>query len=761
MSRSTIKWLLLLLLLVALFYWKILLTRQFSVLTEYEGANVAYAWNHFVIGSLKAGVLPLWDPYAHAGSPFAGEMQTAAFYPAKLVLAALPLNRQGLFSPQLFHQYFVLIHFLAGCLMFLLARDLGLSRFSALVAGACFSLAGMVGRLGWPDMLNTAVWLPLVLLFLLRAIHSPTVRRGLIYAGLAGLALGMAVLAGHLHVVMMEALVVMTAAAFFAVHPGAPAGSARARWQWAALLTCVVATVAFAAGALQLLSSLEYSGRAVRYLDAGLMLPARQKIAYTELSGGLWPRSILAFLFGYPFNGAIGGAENYGPYFGVLPLLLSVLGAWKNWHRPVVRHLAALAVLAFAYSLGTFSFLHGLLYPLVPYLWMAREPYRFIYLTQFSAAVLAGFGVETLFFGSLDAPALAPLARACKWVVIASLAGLAVPALFSKPETNDWIALSVLLILATYGLFLYISHGHRTRVAQFLVVALILCDLSAFNWTIHNKIEVAKAGTDHMEVLMRSRPLASFLKSRPGLFRTQVLADSAPDIGHVYGLQTTGGTAATLLQDFERFLNTAPHSVDLLNVRYFVKPKSAPEPGAIYEDQAWKVYENPNCYPRAWVVHEAAVEPSPDKLRARLGEPGFDPHRTALLAAPLPVPLEPPPGASPGSEDVAFPSYGANRFELRVRAEKQALLVLSEVAYPGWQATVNGNRVPIYKADGLFRAVVVPAGESRVTFRYLPGTVLAGAILSLLAFAGVLSAAYVFRRELASDPAEQSRILSA
>jgi uncharacterized membrane protein YfhO len=106
---------------------------------------------------------------------------------------------------------------------------------------------------------------------------------------------------------------------------------------------------------------------------------------------------------------------------------------------------------------------------------------------------------------------------------------------------------------------------------------------------------------------------------------------------------------------------------------------------------------------------------------------------------------------APGSEEIAFTFYGAHRLELTVRAEKRGLLVLSEADYPGWRATLNGNRVPIYKADGLFRAIVVPPGESRVVFRYRPGTVLAGGILSFLAFFGVLLAAFVYRRQLADD----------
>ena len=764
MTRPTTKWLLLLLLVVILFYWKIVLTGQFSVLTEYEGANNGYAWAHHTVASLKHASLPLWDPYARGGVSFIGEMQTGVFYPAKLLLALLPFNRNGLLSPQAFELWFVFVHFLAACAMFLLVRDVGLGYYAAFIAGACFGLGGLIGRVGWPSMLDSALWLPVIVLFLRRAINASRLLSGLLFAGLAGLALGLAILGGHLQMAIEHVVVVVSAAAFLVHYTDAKSDEFRAcrnPWLWAGVIVAVVAVVAFFAAAVQLLPSLEYSRQAVRYLSDVVMLPAQRKIPYANLSSGLWPRSVAGFLFGFPFDGAIGGGEDHSPYFGVVPLLLAIVGAWKSWRHPLVRYLTGLAVLAFFYTLGLFSFLHGLLYSVTPLLWMAREAARFIYLANFAMAVLAGFGAEALFSGQADRTSLAPLLRVFKWVVIVCLAGLSIPALFNKPEMSEWVALSVLFILSAYGLLLYILAGNRNRLARFLVVALILCDLSAFNWTARDKIELEETGKDHLKVLLNCGGVAQFLKSQPGLFRTQVLADWQPNIGDLYGVQTIGGMAATLLSDYERFLNTVPRSVDLLNVRYFVKLKAAPEPGAVYEDDGWKVYRNPNCYPRAWVVHETAVEPSPDKLRARLGEPGFDPRRTALLAAPLPAPLDPAATVAPGSDEIAFTFYGANRLELTVRAEKRGLLVVSETDYPGWQAKVNGERVPIYKADGLFRAIVVTPGESRIVFRYRPGAVLAGGILSFLAFCGVLLAAFVYRRQLAADdPGRQEAVSS-
>src|SRR2546430_1467326 len=138
MPKATVRSILWLLLIMVLFYWKILLTRQVSLLTGSEGVHQAYSRDHFWTGSLRQGALPLWDPYLFAG------------------------------------------------------------------------------RMGWPHMLESSIWLPLIFLFLLRACKAGTMRQALLRACLSGLSLGMAILAGGLHIVMMQALVIVSAVAFYA-----------------------------------------------------------------------------------------------------------------------------------------------------------------------------------------------------------------------------------------------------------------------------------------------------------------------------------------------------------------------------------------------------------------------------------------------------------------------------------------------------------------------------------------------------------------
>lgn len=741
-----LKWFSLLLLIVALFYWKILFTHQFSLLLEYEGANQGYSWYHFTAAALKQGSLPIWDPYTHSGRVFAGDMVAGVFYPLKLIFYIWPFNRSGLLSPQLYHEFFAFTHFLAACFMFLLAREMRLGNFASLVSGVCFSLAGFVGRVGWPDMLDSAIWLPLVFLCFLRAVHARGQPRGVLYACLMGLALGMTVLGGRLHITMMAVLAIGAAGIFAILQADRLAGTGPVltfrKWTAAVLLAGALVTVA--AGAVQLFPSVEYGGRAIRYLSNELALPATQRLPYEEVNPGFLPRAVMAFVLGFPFGGPIGNSELFSPYFGILPLLLVIVGVWGNWEQPWVKYLSGLAVVAFFYTLGSFSFLHGLIYSLAPYLWVAREPARFIYITHFAMAILAGFGAETLLAEARGAAGAryAGLVAVLKWAAILFAAALLAPALYGKPEFSDWVYFSFLVLLASYGLFAYILRGRRGAAVQFLVIAMIVCDVGAFNWTIRNKKEEETAGRNQFTRLLGCRNMANFLKSQPGLFRVDVLVDWPPSLGDLFGLQTTGGMSATVFADYEWFSQRAPRNKELLNVRYTVKAATATDPNPVYQDAWWKVYENPNRLPRAWVVNEVIVDPTRDGLMRRMADAGFEPRRQAFVKEPLGVELPPAPAAP---AEVTFQDYRADRFQLTVRSQAPGLLVASEVDYPGWRASVNGQPARIHNVNGALRGVLIPAGESRVEMRYRPWSILLGACLSIAAFLGTGVFALVLR----------------
>jgi hypothetical protein len=65
-------------------------------------------------------------------------------------------------------------------------------------------------------------------------------------------------------------------------------------------------------------------------------------------------------------------------------------------------------------------------------------------------------------------------------------------------------------------------------------------------------------------------------------------------------------------------------------------------------------------------------------------------------------------------------AYGRNDVTLEYEADRNSVLILHDIYYPGWEAYVDGERRPILRANLLFRGVEVPAGRHRVEFRFRP-----------------------------------------
>jgi hypothetical protein len=80
-------------------------------------------------------------------------------------------------------------------------------------------------------------------------------------------------------------------------------------------------------------------------------------------------------------------------------------------------------------------------------------------------------------------------------------------------------------------------------------------------------------------------------------------------------------------------------------------------------------------------------------------------------------------------------SYGRNDVSLAVESDRNSVLVLHDIYYPGWEAYVDDEPRPILRANLLFRGVEVPAGRHRVEFRFRPLSVnnLVAAATDLLA----------------------------
>ena len=152
-----------------------------------------------------------------------------------------------------------------------------------------------------------------------------------------------------------------------------------------------------------------------------------------------------------------------------------------------------------------------------------------------------------------------------------------------------------------------------------------------------------------------------------------------------------------------------------------------------------KVYENLSVLPRAFIVHQTQIVKTDEQAIAVMKDPQFNPAQTIVRLpqgdehAGLVV------SGQPSKQDnAAIISYRPERVEIAAHLNSAGWLMLTDVYYPGWQASVDAQPVDILPVNVLFRAVFVPAGEHRVIFEFKPRSFEWGAYISGISLGVVL-----------------------
>jgi hypothetical protein len=152
------------------------------------------------------------------------------------------------------------------------------------------------------------------------------------------------------------------------------------------------------------------------------------------------------------------------------------------------------------------------------------------------------------------------------------------------------------------------------------------------------------------------------------------------------------------------------------------------------------VVENMNVNPRAFFVSSVQPVSSFSAARSVLWRTidRFDSRHQALAEAPAD---ELPATISNGT--VERLSYRPNHADLDVTCEAACYLVLCDTYYPGWLATVDGQKTAIYRTDAMVRGIIVPQGRHHIQFAYHPRSLRLGLLGSFATL--VLAAFFLFR----------------
>ncbi|MFZ0002290.1 MAG: hypothetical protein WAK76_22595, partial [Trebonia sp.] len=336
---------------------------------------------------LRAGHLPLFDPWIWSGAPLLGGWNAAAAYPLTWLFAILP-------GTAAWTAGLILTWETAGLGMFCFLRALRLGWLAGFLGALSFAFAGaMSAQVSHFGLVAGMSWVPLVLLAILRLCRD-SAARGARFRWIAVLTVsaGLVILAGEPRAVD-DALVIVLGYATWMI--------ARLGRDWFRAAVSVAAGLALGAclGAVQWLPGLaavstsQRAGGSVALFDSG-SLPVRWLLLtlVPDLLGGSGSLRQPAFFSGYNLT-------EVTSYVGILPLVAAFallgrlrpgrgLSRWPEW---IVWHIIGLAGAVLA--LGGNTPLGPLLYRL-PLFGGQRLQSRNILVLDLALAVLLAYWAD-------------------------------------------------------------------------------------------------------------------------------------------------------------------------------------------------------------------------------------------------------------------------------------------------------------------------------------------------------------------------------
>lgn len=682
-------------------------------------------WREAVRRAVMSGEWPLLNRFEGCGDVLAGEAQPAPFSPFTLLALLLPAAASFGFTASA-------AFFLAALGAFLLARELRCSEMASFVCATVFTLAAPIAlQILWPLGFGWALF-PLVMMATRRVVCTPSIRSAMILTA----ALTLEALSGHpetlLHVTALSAVY----GAFELLRTG--------RARRGRVLACATGAggLALLLSAIALLPFLDASRQTVEHrIRTEFFAPGALRVP-----AGLPRAALLADLLPFARNSfrtfLMARAEA-----GSIALALALFALWparglRRADSPLLPErpdglesppyvffaiLGIVCLLASANAWPVAQVLHRL-----PLFNVALND-RLASAVPLCLAILAAFAVEAL-------------SGRAAMVMAALFALLAAGASGMRSGTIDVPRFAAELVPLVFAALVVLLVANR-KVAIPILLGLILFQRTVSDGALvpANETRIAFPPLNLFRPLQAIAEPFRIVATGPMLF---------PNSATMYGLEDARVMTAmtlTVLDEtypawcrrggfgFNQIDDLTRPMLSMLNVRFAVVPKDDPIPPGwrdVSFDHGSRLIENERVLPRAFVPRNVRIGVSND-VEDMTAATDF-----AEMAW-LDLPGEARDAANgPGAVAIRPRRLG---FDMDAALEHDGFVVISEAAWKGWRAYVDGRAAKIVRADHAFLGVFVPAGHHAVRVVYMPQSFVIGRMITFATLAFLITAAVASR----------------
>ena len=309
---------------------------------------------------------------------------------------------------------------------------------------------------------------------------------------------------------------------------------------------------------------------------------------------------------------------------------------------------------------------------------------------------------------------------------------------------------SFYIILAGTGILLSVVYGKlRKEYAVGIILVLCLVDL----WTVNKRYlndemfvpkeerEAPQAKTQTDELILRDEGLdyrvlnlasntfnenetSYYHKSIGGYhaaklrrYQEMIEAYINPEIQRLFGAVSEAEGDMTRVNG-----DSICPVLNMLNTKYFIFPLQGGQTVPI---------QNPYVYGNAWFVDQITYVDNANKEIEAVGK--IDLRHQAVADAKFKTQLGEA-AVQDTASIVKITSYEPNRLTYDVNSGKGGVLVFSEIYYPGWTATVDGEAVELGRVNYILRAIHIQPGQHQVELAFFPKSVDMTETIAYIAF---------------------------